>query len=668
MQWPSFADYEFAVMDAFAYSVLDPNFKGGSPGKGMSGGFSRVYPIDVGAKKFALRCWTRNVVDAKIRYEEISACLKRLRLPYFVDFEYVPEGILVDGQKYSTTRMEWAEGKTLRAFIVDNLQNADVFKTVAAEFQKMVETLHAHQISHGDLQDGNILLKRKGARVEIKLIDYDSLFVPSLRGQPDSIVGLPEYQHPRRIAGGGQASEKVDYFSELVIYLSFLSLAEKPTLWHQFHESTGDGLLFSAEDFKNPSQSAIFRELENLSPEVKHLADTLGHFCGQTSIEQLAPLEAVLPKKVSAAGAKDYYTQGITCLHSYRYDEAVGKFGETINLLYEDLKEAYYGLSLTYFKMGKLSEAKAATEKALSFDASYELARQLLEFIAEAERNRWRGTASVGRYCNLPLSGPYPGCFVILVDQSESMNGQWETGTKAEVAALIVNRMIYGLGLACDNVQGIRDRCHVSVIGYGEQVECLIGGMISEVYTSPLKIRKFKKLIADGAGGTVEVEAEIPIWLHPKASGIAQTHTAFERAAEIVQQWCIQWPNGFPPIVMNITGGVLTSPELTREAVRKVMNCHTTDGNVLVFNNCIATGGPEVVYPHDTMAFRGDSSADFLFRSSSVLPPPLFPRFQTFYGSSPQRGARCFAYNAMEIRLFDLLFFSKPARLYTVNP
>ena len=248
------------------------------------------------------------------------------------------------------------------------------------------------------------------------------------------------------------------------------------------------------------------------------------------------------------------------------------------------------------------------------------------------------------------------------------MNGQLETGTKAEVAALIVSRMIYELGLACDIGAGIRDWCHVSVIGYGEQVECLIGGMISEVYTSPLATRRVKRLLPDGAGGTVEIEADIPIWLQPKASGNAQMHTAFARAAEIVQQWCIQRPNGFPPIVVNITGGVLASPELTREAVRKVMNCHTTDGNVLVFNNYIATGGPEVVYPHDTMEFRGDSSADFLFRSSSVLPPPLFPRFQSFYGFSPQRGARCFAYNAMEIRLFGTLFCSKPARPHTVNP
>ena len=88
------------------------------------------------------------------------------------------------------------------------------------------------------------------------------------------------------------------------------------------------------------------------------------------------------------------------------------------------------------------------------------------------------------------------------------------------------------------------------------------------------------------------------------------------------------------------------------------MNFHTTDGNVLVFNNYIATSGAEVVYPHDTMKFGGDSRADFLFRSSSVLPPPLFPIFQSFYGFSPQRGARCFAYNSTETMVFGNLFDS----------
>ena len=375
MRWPSFADYEFAVKNAFVYSVFDPSLKGGKPGKGMSGGFSRVYPVNIGSKTFALRCWIRDVGDAKSRYEKISAYLKQVGLPYFVDFEYVSEGILVNGIKYPITRMEWANGLPLRAFIEQNLQNADVFSTVATEFQKMVAALHAHEISHGDLQDGNILLRRNGAQVDIKLIDYDSVFVPTLRGYPDSgIVGLPEYQHPQRIAGVGQTGEKVDYFSELVIYLSFLSLAEKPELWNRFKDSTGDGLLFSADDFKNPDTSSIFGELEKLSAEVGELAATLKHFCAETSIAQLAPLEFVLPKPPHEA----CYEQGTAYRQNGRYAAAVDKFREALTLN-PDFKEAYRGLGLTYLMTGKLDAAKEAAEKALAIDSSYQPARELMD-------------------------------------------------------------------------------------------------------------------------------------------------------------------------------------------------------------------------------------------------------------------------------------------------
>ena len=134
------------------------------------------------------------------------------------------------------------------------------------------------------MQDGNILIKHNGTDVEIKLIDYDSLFVPTLHGQPEQIVGLPEYQHPKRIAGGGQANKKVDYFSELVIYLSFLSLSEKPDLWTQFsgmRDELTEVYCFQRRILKFQAKSTVFQELANLSPDVQHLAATLKDFCAK---------------------------------------------------------------------------------------------------------------------------------------------------------------------------------------------------------------------------------------------------------------------------------------------------------------------------------------------------------------------------------------------------
>ena len=383
MLWPSRIDYTQAVGFFPHVSILDTQLQGGTPQKGSnnylivySGGFSTVFPIEVLSNTFALRCWIADIGEAETRYKEISNYLNQCSLPYFVDFAYVPEGILVDGNKYPIIRMEWAGGDTLCDFINQNLQDAGCLKTAAAEFQKMVETLHTHQISHGDLQDGNILLKRNGADVEIKLIDYDSVFVPALRGQPDYIVGVPAYQHPQRIAGGGGANEKVDYFSELVIYLSLLSLGEKPDLWSQFGAPTEKRLLFTAEDFKNPDQSDLFRELANLSSDVKHLASKLKEFC-KLSIDQLEPLEAVLPK---TSPAQDAYDQGLAHLHCNRYSEAVVEF-EKATVLDPNYKEAHHGLGLAHFQMSNFGAAKNAAEAALRIDMHYQPALQLLDAI-----------------------------------------------------------------------------------------------------------------------------------------------------------------------------------------------------------------------------------------------------------------------------------------------
>ena len=416
MPWPTPADYAQAVGGFPHVSLLDSKLKSGKPKRDptnlllvYSGGFSTVFPIEVTADIYALRCWTRDIGDGKNRYEKISAYLRQVRLPYFVDFEYVPEGILINGKKYPITRMEWAEGELLRDFIVRNLQNPTIFKTVADEFQKMVAALHKHQISHGDLQNGNILLKKKRTDVEIKLIDYDSLFVPALRGQPSPTPGLPEYQHPARDA---LSDEKVDYFSELVIYLSFLSLFEKPNLWTQFGDANrvNDGLLFSKKDFENPNQSNIFQELEKLSPDIQQLTATLKDFCVKISIDQLEPLEAILPKQ----DANTYSNKGFSLLNDGHYKEALAEFRAAIALdpnykkachgiglvylhseqytgaisTFEQLikgnpnyKEAYHGLGLAYFRSGNNSKATEAANAALAIDSHYQPARQLLDAI-----------------------------------------------------------------------------------------------------------------------------------------------------------------------------------------------------------------------------------------------------------------------------------------------
>ena len=259
-------------------------------------------------------------------------------------------------------------------------------------------------------------------------------------------------------------------------------------------------------------------------------------------------------------------------------------------------------------------------------------------------------------YSNVPIGTSNPGCIVILVDQSWSMTEDWGDGTKAEIAALAVNRILEELVLSSQAGDTIKPRCHVSVIGYGERVECIVDGMISEVESSLLEVKKVKKSIPDGAGGIVEVEVKMPIWVQPEANNGTPMHEAFEQAAEIVQRWCDDKPDGFPPIVINITDGAATQPDLTEDAARKVMSLHTTDGNVLVFNIHIANNKYEVIFPHSTTQLKDDNFAEFLFDLSSVLPEPLREEAKK-HGLPAEPDTRCFAYNAGPVMMIKILTF-----------
>jgi len=309
--WPSLTEYDF-IMNNMGNCVITPQFKNGVPiqinkknasGRLVSypGGYSVVYPIIVGSNKFALRGWTTDPNNARQRYTITSEYLKKYPSQYFVSYEYIDEAIKWKGNKYPIISMEWIEGQTLTGFLDENINDKINILDVAEKFKSMVSELHRMGMSHGDLQDGNVMVCRKNKTIKIKLVDYDSLFVPTLKGYAltgDELPGYPSYQHPGRL---NQSDEKADYFSELVIYLSFCAYAESPNFWQANQEKQ---LLFKREDFIcfsiNPSDSEIYNKLQLLSPNVKYLTGKLVDFCRQKDTSQLVPLEnIVLPERHS---------------------------------------------------------------------------------------------------------------------------------------------------------------------------------------------------------------------------------------------------------------------------------------------------------------------------------------------------------------------------------
>ena len=75
-----------------------------------------------------------------------------------------------------------------------------------------------------------------------------------------------------------------------------------------------------------------------------------------------------------------------------------------------------------------------------------------------------------------------PGLFVILVDQSGSMVERYDNSTRAEFAALAVNRTIYEIIASCRKGEKVVD--HLSLaIGL-----LVLGLQISPLFTFPLPL------------------------------------------------------------------------------------------------------------------------------------------------------------------------------------
>ena len=261
-----------------------------------TGGFAMVFPVVVDNKKWAFRCWRSTLSDLQQRYKYIWDYLKTTSLPYFCKGEFIEQGIVVGGALMPTSRMEWVDGIEIKDYVVKHKnQSAKIF-ALAEEFRKMCIDLHKNNISHGDLQHGNILIcENRDGKPTLKLVDYDSLYVPTMGKKfKDSITGLKDYQHPARQTAVHVSSHKTDYFSELVIYLSLIAIAENPALCTKYEVKDRDALLFTLADFKDLYASKIHKDLLKLSENVQLHLNVLIDYLKTNDIEKLSPFTSLV--------------------------------------------------------------------------------------------------------------------------------------------------------------------------------------------------------------------------------------------------------------------------------------------------------------------------------------------------------------------------------------
>lgn len=311
------------VIDSFARQGI---FRRDKRGRlvAYTGGFSVVYPFEYNNEVWAFRCWHADLGNLRGHFLTLSSALSKLNLPYFCSFTYVDEGIVVEGKKYPTTRMKWIDGKNLKKYICIHKNDKDKLKNLANNFVKMITTLHKYHISHGDLQHGNILVDDND---NLFLIDYDSVYVPELQGEADIIKGLKGYQHPKRV-DNLLANEKVDYFSELIIYLSILAIAEKSSFVEKYQVEDSEQLLFSFEDFKDLENSQVYADLKLLGGFFPILLKILLDYLDEDDICNLKPFTTLVdkytkePKIKSFRAPSDCFVIGQSYILIWEVDDA----------------------------------------------------------------------------------------------------------------------------------------------------------------------------------------------------------------------------------------------------------------------------------------------------------------------------------------------------------
>ena len=267
MQYPLISEYVKAIQDAgdnleqLAYltPVLDDH---GEPYR-SSGAFAVVFKMQDKrtGKYYALKCFTEDQEGRADAYRQIADELDMVDSPYITSVKYMEKELFVDSQceedEFPVLLMDWVEGETMEAYIAANYHNQSAMSMLCYRFGKMAAWLRSQSFAHGDVKPDNIIIRPDGS---LTLVDYDGMFVSSMKGCKSPTVGTKDFSHPLRTMD--DFDETIDDFSLASIALSLKAISMKSTLLDIYGAS--DRLLFSENDYRNPSNSKVISALQEL--------------------------------------------------------------------------------------------------------------------------------------------------------------------------------------------------------------------------------------------------------------------------------------------------------------------------------------------------------------------------------------------------------------------
>ena len=358
MSYPSFAQYNeaFQLHNKF---LKDTELSSGTLKKtglgtplAIGGGFALTYTIECRTKKYAVRCFHKESKSLELRYLEISKKIKSLASPFFLDFEFQPNGILVDGKTYPIVKMAWASGATIGEFLEDNFDNQASIKDLGNSLLKLSEFLEQNGIAHGDLQTGNLMVSNSGSNIQ--LIDYDGMYIDELAHLGSAELGHINFQHPSR-AKQNPYNSKLDRFSLIHLWLVCKALETDSTIWNKT-KSEIDVFIFRSTDFLDPNTSQTFAFLSSY-PALKSYINSFAAICNETDLNAIPSLSnfiqglgipttnniQIVSKNVSRAVVINEYISPYPVLSALDYNACFKNMGNQVEVIGKitEVKQGY---------------------------------------------------------------------------------------------------------------------------------------------------------------------------------------------------------------------------------------------------------------------------------------------------------------------------------------
>lgn len=231
-----------------------------------SGAFATVFKATDYQKYYAIRFFLNNEEELFDRYKILDIYLNSISASWITKFIFLENELKYNHSEYPVLKMEWIEGLPLNRYIEQVLYDNEKIIILQNKILTLSRELEQNKVGHGDIQCSNlIIVNSETDGVNIKLIDYDGMYIPEFSNMLNLERGRSEFQTPTRTIY--HFDEKIDRFSFWIILCALEALKYDKTLWLDVMQggfNTQDNLLFVGADFANFQNSELVKKLYSL--------------------------------------------------------------------------------------------------------------------------------------------------------------------------------------------------------------------------------------------------------------------------------------------------------------------------------------------------------------------------------------------------------------------